>query len=76
MHDIGGFLDVDDSNGKILVREIRGGAQLKTTYRSLEAANIHGDATVSNSFGSIRISDVEGSLPTRGAAMAPSRPRM
>ena len=37
VHDIGGPLEVDDQNAKIIARDIRGGVNLKTSFGSIEA---------------------------------------
>lgn len=60
-----GALDIENSNGKVIVREVRGPAKLTTSFGAIDAMGIGGDATLVNSNAAITVQKVAGSVDAR-----------
>jgi DUF4097 and DUF4098 domain-containing protein YvlB len=54
------------------VHDVRGAATLRTSFGEVDAANIPGDATVSNNNGAVTLNNVNGAVDVRGS-FAPIR---
>jgi hypothetical protein len=57
-----GAIDVENSNGKIIVREIRGPAKLTTSFGAIDAMGIAGDALLTNSNAAITAQRISGAV--------------
>ena len=58
-------VDIENSNAKIGVRGIRGGAILTTSFGAIDASDIRGNVTAVNSNASVSLTDIGGSADVR-----------
>jgi DUF4097 and DUF4098 domain-containing protein YvlB len=58
-------IEVVNSNGKVMVRDIRGPASLTTSFSSIDAMGIGGKAFAANNNGAVTLVDVGGSAEVR-----------
>lgn len=58
-------VEIENANGRVTTKDIRGGALLTTSFAALDAYGVRGNLTAVNSNGAIRAFSVKGSVSAR-----------